>query len=329
MHLSMFFFGILLLSLHISDVNSQYMELNDIRNRNNTYKMGMIKDYGPKTLDKIRFLKFPRTGVGFAATVLRYSCEESDATRPFDLVSKTYIWKTDQTCKKRLLFVGANSLFQPVPLRYEDSGFVVSMFRNPNDRLASQLRWMRSMVGFVRTYGVTSDDVDPLLEQLSVVQKKGGHAMLMNASNTCGKHVKTLNDMRACRYRVASHYPGLRGCMTKMVLGRQCSERYKLTIADLQEAKRIVRSDFAFVGINEHWEDSVKLFHGLYGGILYADEIFARYRESPKAVENVRRALHNVYDYFDEELYDTAKSVFERQKEQLSLRVRNTGGNHF
>ena len=312
-------------------VVSQYMELNDPRLGNESfYKMSVIRDYGDKTLDKIRFLKFPRTGVTFATSILRYSCENADSSRPFDLMSKTYIWKHDKTCMKRLLIAGGiNAFYTPVPLRYEDSGFVVAMFRNPVERFASQLRWMRSMVGFVRTYGVTEEDVDPLQEQLSAVKTRGSQSAVLNASNPCGKHVKTLNDLRSCRYRVASHFPGLRGCMTKMILGRQCSERYKITIADLQEAKRIVRNEFAFVGITERWDESIRLFHGMHGGKMFSDEMFARYRDSPKAVENVRKALENSYDYFDEEIYDTALEVFERQKKELLIRVRNSGTNLF
>ena len=300
----------------------QYMEVSDKRNNNNTYSMGIIKDYGPKTLEKMRYLKFPRSGVTFAATVLRYSCDHTDETRPFDLIGRKYVWHDDQSCKKRI--IGINSFFTAAPLKYEDSVHAVAMFRRPVDRFASQLRWMRSMVGFVRTYGVANEDVDLLMNQLSLVQKRGDQTALMNSSNPCGKHVKSLTDMRACRYRIASHFPGLRGCMTKMVLGRQCAERYKLTIADLLEAKRIVREDFKFVGIAESWDESVRLFHGLHGGRMYADEIFARYRDSPKAIENVRKALANSYDYFDEELYRTALSVFDRQRADLLLKVRSS-----
>ena len=83
------------------------------------------------------------------------------------------------------------------------------------------------------------------------------------------------------RYLLASHFPGLRGCMTKMVLGKQCSERYQLTNADLEEAKRLVRSELAFVGIVEKWQESVRLFHSLHGGKLYSDEIFVKAKESP------------------------------------------------
>eukprot|EP01041_Mallomonas_annulata_P006082 gene6082-12272_t len=106
-----------------------------------------------------------------------------------------------------------------------------------------------------------------------------------------------------------------------MVLGRECAERYSLTTSDLQEAQKILRNDFAFVGIAERWDESVRQFHGLYGGKLYSDELFAHYRRSPPALESVKRAIATTYDYFDEELYRTALEVFETQK--LKLKDKN------
>jgi hypothetical protein len=69
--------------------------------------------------------------------------------------------------------------------------------------------------------------------------------------------------------------------MTKMVLGKQCSERYHLTMADLEEAKRVVRTELAFVGITERWQESVRLFHSLHGGELHSDELYMKAKESP------------------------------------------------
>ena len=66
-----------------------------------------------------------------------------------------------------------------------------------------------------------------------------------------------------------------------MILGRKCAERYKLTTTDLLEAKRIVRTELAFVGITEKWSESIRLFHGLHGGTMHADELFPKLRESP------------------------------------------------
>ena len=66
-----------------------------------------------------------------------------------------------------------------------------------------------------------------------------------------------------------------------MIIGKQCSERYQLTTADLQEAKRIIRTELAFVGITEQWHSSVRLFHAMHGGQMYTDELFTKTRESP------------------------------------------------
>ena len=177
------------------------------------------------------------------------------------------------------------------------------------------------MVRFGVSYGVAEEDVSTLLGALNVVPK----VKSMNSSNPCYFASKKITTLRSCRYVLASHFPGLRGCMTKMVLGRQCSEKYQLTQADLQEAKRIVREELAFVGLTERWHDSVRLFHAMHGGTLYSEELYIRTRESPPAIENVRSALGSSYDYFDEELYRTAVETFNTQKERVDDRIRATG----
>ena len=105
--------------------------------------------------------------------------------------------------------------------------------------------------------------------------------MLALALHTATKFETLKTYFLLCRYLVAAHFPGLRGCMTKMVLGKKCAEKYKLTTTDLEEAKRVVRQELAFVGITEKWVESVRLFHGLYGGSIHSDELFPKLRESP------------------------------------------------
>eukprot|EP00494_Astrolonche_serrata_P008540 UN08582 len=39
-----------------------------------------------------------------------------------------------------------------------------------------------------------------------------------------------------------ANYPGIYGCQTKMVLGKQCAERHNLTETDLGRAKKLVDS---------------------------------------------------------------------------------------
>ena len=60
-------------------------------------------------------------------------------------------------------------------------------------------------------------------------------------------------------------FPGIMGCQTKMVLGRRCSENVKLTKAKLENAKLRLRERFAFIGLTDDWNDSICLFHAMFG----------------------------------------------------------------
>lgn len=289
---------------------------------NTSFVLTDLRDYGPKTLEKLRWLHFPRTGSGFASTILHYACNEGliDEKRNNFEMKRKQPWTYNSECEEKIL--GKTNFYKTAPLLYEENKYTVAMFRNPLERFASQLRWMRSMVRFVVSYGVAEEDVSALLGALNVVPK----VKSMNSSNPCYHASKTIHTLRSCRYVLASHFPGLRGCMTKMVLGRQCSEKYQLTHADLQEAKRIVSEELAFVGLTERWHESVRLFHSMHGGILHSEELYIRTRESPPAIENVRTALDgSSYDYFDEELYRTAMETFELQKERVDEKIRVNG----
>ena len=128
---------VILITLIFDRFESQYVEEgnNKYIHCNESYKMGILRDYGPKRLDKVRLVKFPRTGVTFCTTVLRYACEELDSSRALDHISmvKNYAWKKDKTCLKHLLIPHPSGLYNAYPLRYEDSGHAVAMFRNPGE----------------------------------------------------------------------------------------------------------------------------------------------------------------------------------------------------
>jgi hypothetical protein len=59
---------------------------------------------------------------------------------------------------------------------------------------------------------------------------------------------KGLESFQQCGMRAVVNYPGLMGCQTRMVLGRNCFDSYTLTERDVSEAKRRVREEFLFVG---------------------------------------------------------------------------------
>ena len=57
---------------------------------------------------------------------------------------------------------------------------------------------------------------------------------------------------------------GIHGCATKMLLGRPCASDGKALLpADAERAISVLRERFAFVGLLEHWNVSVCIFHSL------------------------------------------------------------------
>jgi hypothetical protein len=165
-----------------------------ISNSSSTYKLALLKDYGQKSLEKIRYLHFPRSGFPFAVAVVRYACGE----RLTDVLKqKDQNWKNNPDCREKI--IRYKDLYRPVPLEYEDSKFTVAMFRRPVERLASQLRWMRSMVRFITTYGVHESDVASVLTLLNAVPSKSS----MNSSNPCYYASANKDGLRACRYKLS------------------------------------------------------------------------------------------------------------------------------
>jgi hypothetical protein len=159
-----------------------------------TYSLEPLKDYGPKTLSKIRWLHFPRAGSSFASTVVRYACDEPiiDLEKN-NLITRNPPIKTISKCKDNLL--NTENFYKYPPLSYEETKYAVIMFRKPSDRFASQLRWMRAMVRFIMTYGVAAEDVQTIMSMLNVVP----NIKQLNSSNPCYYASKSMNLLRRCR----------------------------------------------------------------------------------------------------------------------------------
>jgi hypothetical protein len=87
------------------------------------------------------------------------------------------------------------------------------------------------------------------------------------------------------------NFPGIASCMAKMMLGFNCGHYVRLELDQLEEAKRRVRQDMAFVGLSEHWNASICLFHRKYGGRMDATEL-ANLRPG---TEDAGKARHDVF----------------------------------
>eukprot|EP01031_Cornospumella_fuschlensis_P030328 gene30328-36648_t len=233
-----------------------------------------------------------------------------------------------------------------------DDRIAITMVRNPIERIASQIVEMRSLRGMITSYGISSEDADVLLQVLSnkftntfndfvnyLRRKSSFHAALSlnkpgnllskeyekflsvvkqcyadvrKVISTKNKH-QTTAVVENCRYLSASHFPGIKGCMTRMILGLNCLDTiYSITVEDMLEAKRRLKESFAFVGITSKWNESIAKFHRMYGGNMYLDELSrppSRHSREKAHVVNILRSA-NYRDVWDEEIFQHAQKIF-------------------
>lgn len=118
-------------------------------------------------------------------------------------------------------------------------------------------------------------------------------------------------------------YP--KSCATSMVLGRRCSllPRWLQDPYNVSEAVRRVEEDFAFVGMTDHWNLSICLFHAMHGGRVHAFE-FANSRPTRRyGRESVDLILDADDD--DEAVFAAATRRFRRDLAKVGLSL---DGNH-
>ena len=135
--------------------------------------------------------------------------------------------------------------------------------------------------------------------------------------------------------RAFARYPGIAGCMAKMLAGRNCAARLQGAdeAAVLERALRFLRSDrISFVGLAERWHASICLFHRTLGGGSLP--VAAEFRQLGHS-RNSRREHVNPYllvdngvynesllggfvDRLDETVYAEATRIFERNLKRCS-----------
>ena len=120
-------------------------------------------------------------------------------------------------------------------------------------------------------------------------------------------------------------YPGIQDCQVKMLNGLYCAQVVEVTEAMVNRAiDRMARA--AFVGITDEWNDSMCLFHAMYGGRLPAPA-FQNIRATDHMVAgsyNSQQALVAVAkedDPNDWRLYESAVIIFRRRQKRYGIPV--------
>ncbi len=106
-----------------------------------------------------------------------------------------------------------------------------------------------------------------------------------------------------------------------MILGIECAKMYVITMKDIVEAKRRISQEFAFVGIQSRWNQTIQLFHSLYGGKIYDEELLKlRSNKKQKLHQALLGVFGDIIDYADSEIYKHALEIFNSQINLLGIK---------
>jgi hypothetical protein len=136
------------------------------------------------------------------------------------------------------------------------------------------------------------------------------------------KHCKNSQDF--------ARWPGVAACQTKMLLGEFCGKKAEIDERLYLEAERRIKSSLAFVGLTEHWNLSICLFHAMFGGSPRSGS-FADVRRGSALPKIKRDTIKPVYlheavdedDPWDTRLYNAAKGIFKNRLAEFGLTIPN------
>ena len=169
---------------------------------------------------------------------------------------------------------------------------VVAFFRQPEERIISAYK-----DGF-HANGFTGESFANLLKK--VRRAKDGLCKIGNQNYTSP-------------IQCFANYPGIAGCMSRMLTGQKCADSlfHEAGLANVAEAVDIILNHLEFVGLTEDWNESVCQFHRLFTGKKPLQGEFANVHKSKKASISVEE-LDGFKDVADTVVYEAAKLKFER-----------------
>ena len=180
---------------------------------------------------------------------------------------------------------------------------VVAFFRQPEERIISAYKDSYHTNGFQGT---------PFKELVTKIRgAKNGQCKI-------GDQIYT-NPLQCF-----ANYPGVAGCMSRMLTGEKCADSlfHESGLENVAEAIDIILNHLDFVGLTEDWNESICQFHRLFSwrrdgvtGQHVWDQPFQRefanVHKSTKASIGVE-ALDGFKDVADRAVYEAAKVKFER-----------------
>lgn len=255
------------------------------------------------SIHDLSWLHVPKAGTSFVATLWNYACGQRGL--PLDLnvdVAASYQcsqcydfalmqrYPREMYCEEGVLSKSWQTQHLPITLSHvQQRQNTVGMFRRPNQRVISAFHDSYHASGFTQT---TMD----------------------NLRSACPEGRST----PAC----FAKYPGIAGCMTRMLTGGMCAEDPYAAVL-VGKAKSDTRTKDAgvalramsFVGITEEWDESVCLFHLMFGGRMDPAELKDVHRGPGHLHEYDESVMDGFVDPDDEKTYAAAQARFHDLKE--------------
>ena len=240
----------------------------------------------------IRWLHVPKAGSAFINVAARFGCRDVEpaALPAFEVALNFTRWRESNPHVRCPGLLPSWAGHRPVQKHELRQRVLVAIFRRPAQRLLS---------GFHH--------------------REDGHPQSMIAPGMAP--AQRLAMRRACRGDPGAYarWPGIAGCATKMILGWSCASDRALRPADVSRAVRVMRDHFAYVGLTEHWETSVCVFHRMMrqpGGPSPSELALTHlgplrtHHSTPAAFEYDESPLRGFTDEADEAVYAAVSERF-------------------
>jgi hypothetical protein len=137
----------------------------------------------------------------------------------------------------------------------------------------------------------------------------------MHASGFAREAMATLHATCNGNLTCFAKYPGIAGCTARMLTGQHCAAASAAGVWDggkskLAEALESLKQ-MRFVGLTERWQDSVCLFHRMFGGRLSKAQMIDYHKGQQDTSMYDERELSGWRDEVDEQIYLAAQRRFE------------------
>lgn len=271
--------------------------------------------FPPSSHKPIRWCHVPKTGTAWMNTVWHHGCTIPASASAADF--KTMYEKNMNI--KFPLKTHCPWLVDHTPATHKPIGNVewsshrgtfVSMLRHPAARVISAFRFGKHCI----------QDCNP--ENSGACLRVRDGARLSRCREI--RHAGSLAEY--------ANLSSVRGCASKMLVGRACNDPGALTDQERDLAVERLRSGFAFVGLVEYWDASICLFHRLFGGRPLDLEFTAVRQQKPLRKDLSPRVERILLQGFNSDLalYSAAVDMFRRLvRTQVDvLRRRRVGTDH-